>query len=157
MRIIYFDIDSLRPDHLGCYGYGRRTSPNIDRVAEEGACFDHCYASDMPCLPSRTSLFSGQFGIHHGCVSHTGTRAEPFSEGAGRAFRSDWGHTVRMRQLRDAGIRTATFTSFAERHAAWHWLRLSAAQGHEPAQAMLRRMVIGQSPAGDVLGAAPEE
>ena len=35
MRIIYFDIDTLRPDHLGCYGYHRNTSPNIDKVAEK--------------------------------------------------------------------------------------------------------------------------
>src|SRR3954447_12179605 len=33
MRILYIDIDSQRPDHLGCYGYHRNTSPNIDRVA----------------------------------------------------------------------------------------------------------------------------
>ena len=29
-RILYIDCDSLRPDHLGCYGYDRETSPNID-------------------------------------------------------------------------------------------------------------------------------
>ena len=33
MRIIYFDIDCLRPDHLGCYGYDRSTSPTIGRTA----------------------------------------------------------------------------------------------------------------------------
>lgn len=31
MRIIFFDIDCLRPDHLGCYGYRRPTSPQIGR------------------------------------------------------------------------------------------------------------------------------
>lgn len=30
MRVLYIDIDSLRPDHLGCYGYSRNTGPNID-------------------------------------------------------------------------------------------------------------------------------
>jgi len=34
MRIIYFDIDTLRADHLGCYGYQHNTSPNIDKISE---------------------------------------------------------------------------------------------------------------------------
>lgn len=40
MRVIYFDIDSLRPDHLGCYGYDRPTSPAIDTIAQEGMRFN---------------------------------------------------------------------------------------------------------------------
>jgi len=34
MRILYLAIDPLRADHLDCYGYTRRTSPNIDRIAQ---------------------------------------------------------------------------------------------------------------------------
>jgi hypothetical protein len=34
MRVLYIDIDSLRADHLGCYGYPRNTIPNIDRLAD---------------------------------------------------------------------------------------------------------------------------
>lgn len=60
------DIDTLRPDHLGCYGYHRRTSPNIDALAAEGVRFENVYASDVPCLPSRTALSTGRFGIHTG-------------------------------------------------------------------------------------------
>lgn len=52
MRILYVDCDTLRPDHLGCYGYPRNTSPNIDSVATDAVCFDECYCSDAPCLPS---------------------------------------------------------------------------------------------------------
>ena len=51
MRIIYFDIDSLRPDHLGCYGYDRPTSPTIDRIADEGMRFNHYYCASSPCVP----------------------------------------------------------------------------------------------------------
>jgi len=63
MRILYIDIDTLRPDHLSCYGYLRQTSPNIDAAAAAGVRFTNFYATDTPCLPSRTALFTGRFGI----------------------------------------------------------------------------------------------
>ena len=63
MRIVYFDIDCLRPDHLGCYGYCRDTSPVIDGIAEEGVRFTRCYATDAPCLPSRAALRSSPWSV----------------------------------------------------------------------------------------------
>ncbi|MEX2382036.1 MAG: sulfatase-like hydrolase/transferase, partial [Opitutales bacterium] len=77
MRILYFDLDALRPDHLGCYGYSRNTSPNIDRIAAEGLRMTGVHCSDAPCLPSRTALYTGRFGIHTGVVSHGCTAADP--------------------------------------------------------------------------------
>src|SRR5215213_5784238 len=121
MRILYIDIDSLRPDHLGCYGYHRRTSPNIDRVAAEGIRFENYYVTDAPCLPSRTALWSGRFGIHNGVINHGGTAADPFVEGPKRKFSSTLGRTSWMRCLRNVGHKTATISSFGERHSAWHW------------------------------------
>ena len=81
MRLLYIDIDTLRADHLGCYGYPRDTTPNIDRLAARGLRFERCYASDVPCLPSRTALFSGRFGTRNGVVGHGGTAADPFIDG----------------------------------------------------------------------------
>ncbi|MBO0746021.1 MAG: sulfatase, partial [Candidatus Dormibacteraeota bacterium] len=121
MRALYIDIDSLRPDHLGCYGYQRDTSPNIDRLASEGVRFTEMWVSDVPCLPSRTALWSGRFGFHTGVVNHGGTAAQPFVEGPTRANRDLFGRTGWMRLLRDRGLRTATVSSFGERHSAWHW------------------------------------
>ncbi len=121
MRILYIDIDSLRPDHLGCYGYHRHTSPNIDRIARQGVIFDNVYTSDAPCLPSRTALWSGRFGIHNGIINHGGAAAELFSEGSRRGFASDYARTNWMRLFRQAGYRTATVSPFGERHSAWHW------------------------------------
>ena len=60
MRILYIDIDTLSTDHLGCYGYHRDTSPNIDELARQGVRFDNCYAGDAPCLPFRTALRSAR-------------------------------------------------------------------------------------------------
>ncbi|CAM3900456.1 MULTISPECIES: sulfatase-like hydrolase/transferase [Paenibacillus] len=72
MRVLLLDLDSMRPDHLGCYGYARNTSPHIDRIAAEGIKFDNYYTSDAPCFPSRTALMTGRFGIHNGVVGHGG-------------------------------------------------------------------------------------
>jgi arylsulfatase A-like enzyme len=121
MRILYVDIDSLRPDHLGCYGYHRNTSPVIDAIAAEGIRFDQCYVSDAPCLPSRTALWSGRHGFRTGVVGHGGTAAQPFVEGPRRAFNDTFSRTGWMSVLREAGYRTATVSSFGQRHSAWHW------------------------------------
>ncbi len=121
MRILYIDVDSLRPDHLGCYGYHRNTSPNIDALAQRGVRFDHLYVSDAPCLPSRTALWSGRFGFKTGVVDHGGTGSQPFIEGASRSHRDLFGYTGWMAALRAAGLTTTTISSFGERHAAWHW------------------------------------
>ncbi len=122
MRVLYLDIDTLRADHLGCYGYHRPTSPNIDALAARGVRFDGCYASDVPCLPSRSALVSGRFGIHNGVVGHGGTAADPFVDGSDRGFFSLLGKTSFPTQLRKSGLYTATLSSFAERHSAYHWL-----------------------------------
>lgn len=121
MRVLYIDIDSLRPDHLGCYGYHRETSPNIDEVANESIRFDQVYITDAPCLPSRTALFSGRFGFRTGVVGHGGVTAQPFIEGADRGFRDEFGKSSWMMLLRQLGMKTITISSFGERHAAWHW------------------------------------
>lgn len=83
MRIHYIDIDSCRPDHLGCYGYHRNTSPHIDAIARESVRFTNYYCSDAPCLPSRTALNTRMHGIHSGVVGHGGTAADPFIKGPG--------------------------------------------------------------------------
>lgn len=122
MRVLYIDVDTLRADHLGCYGYHRRTSPNIDRLARDGVRFTQCYASDVPCLPSRTALCTGMFGTRTGVVGHGGSAAELLHEGSARGFSSQLGRTSFAARLRRAGLRTVTLSSFAERHSAFHWL-----------------------------------
>ena len=121
MRILYIDIDTLRPDHLGCYGYHRRTSPNIDALAADAAVFDNVHASDVPCLPSRTALLTGRFGIHNGVVNHGGTDADPVIDGANRQFWSSLQISSFPTQLKGAGLKTVSVSSFAQRHSAFHW------------------------------------
>ena len=122
MRIIHFDIDTLRADHLGCYGYERPTSPVMDAVAADGVRFDNVYTSDLPCLPSRTALSSGRFGIHNGVAGHGGTAASPFPEGSDRGFRSRDAAETWWSRMQDVGIWTASISTFPERHSAYHFL-----------------------------------
>lgn len=121
MRILYIDIDSLRPDHLGCYGYPRNTSPAIDQIARDGVLFRRAYASDAPCLPSRTALYSGRFGIQTGVVGHGGTAAQPKVEGPSRDFRDTFDNQGLAHQLQSLGLHTAMISPFGQRHAAWHF------------------------------------
>lgn len=118
MRILYIDLDALRPDHLGCYGYHRNTSPTIDALAAEGTRFTNYYTSDAPCLPSRTALYTGMFGIHSGVVGHGGTAADLFVEGPGRSFRDRVENECLPRKLQWAGYHTAMISPFGQRHAA---------------------------------------
>jgi arylsulfatase A-like enzyme len=113
MRILYLDLDTLRPDHLGCYGYHRNTSPNIDRIAADGIRFDEYYCSDAPCLPSRTAMMTGQFGIHNGIVGHGGTAADVRIEGRNRGFRSQLGGQSFPMLLRKKGLKTVSISPFA--------------------------------------------
>lgn len=122
MRILYIDVDSLRPDHLGCYGYRRDTSPAIDELADDGRRFTGCYASDVPCLPSRTAYFTGRFGVHTGVVNHAGINADVRHRGSVRGVSTDGRFRTFPRALRDAGHRTAFVSPFPERHGAWHAL-----------------------------------
>jgi len=118
MRVILFDLDCCRPDHLSAYGYRRETSPTLARLGSEGVRFTECFASNTPCLPSRAALFSGRFGVGNGIETHCG---------AGRVFRypggDSHGHRADMpmlaRHLRVHGYRTVSFSSFADRHNAW--------------------------------------
>ena len=77
MNVILIVLDTLRRDHLGCYGYSRNTSANIDALAQQGTLFTRCYATDVPTIPSFTALLSGQAGIKTGRVSFNPTEIPP--------------------------------------------------------------------------------
>jgi len=119
MRVLFLDLDTLRPDHLGCYGYARQTSPNIDAIARDGVRFENYHCSDAPCLPSRAALMSGRFGIHTGVVGHGGTGADMRLTGPSRWFRDTMASDALPNIFRRNGMRTVSISPFAERHSAW--------------------------------------
>jgi arylsulfatase A-like enzyme len=65
-NIILISLDTLRADHLGCYGYERETSPAIDTLAEDSALFLNTYSSSPWTLPSHVSLLTSLNPMRHG-------------------------------------------------------------------------------------------
>ena len=65
MNIIMIMIDSLRWDHLGCYGNDWIETPNIDRFAQDAVIFENAYPEGLFTLPVRTSLFTGNFTLNN--------------------------------------------------------------------------------------------
>ncbi len=63
---VLISIDTLRPDHLGCYGYERRTSPHIDRLAESGIVFEDAMSASCWTLPSHATMLTGLYPSFHG-------------------------------------------------------------------------------------------
>jgi arylsulfatase A-like enzyme len=65
-NVLVITIDTLRADHLSCYGYPRPTSPDIDRLAAEGALFSSVTAQRGQTWPSLTSIMTGKYPLVHG-------------------------------------------------------------------------------------------
>ena len=68
--VILVTVDTLRADHIGCYGYPGILTPNLDRLAAEGARFAFCIANQPLTGPSHASILSGQRSATHGVVAN---------------------------------------------------------------------------------------
>ena len=65
-NILMLCTDQQRFDSLGCTGAVGAHTPNIDRLAANGALFSNCYVQNPICSPSRASLFTGMYTRNHG-------------------------------------------------------------------------------------------
>jgi len=64
-NLLLISVDTLRADRLGCYGYDRPTSPNIDRLAAEGVLFENAFSSSPKTTPSHMSILTGLYPRTH--------------------------------------------------------------------------------------------
>ena len=65
-NVVLIVLDSVRRDHLSCYGYERDTTPHIDRIASQGVRFTRATAASCWTIPSHASLFTGLYPSEHG-------------------------------------------------------------------------------------------
>ena len=103
-QVIIFDIDTLRADHLGCYGYDRPTSPHIDRLASEGVLFEWAFAQGPNTPPSQTSILTSLYPSRHGRLSALDVLAEEI--------------TTFAEVMADGGFTTAAFVDGGNMAAA---------------------------------------
>ena len=66
MNLIVISLDTLRADHLGCYGYGRNTSPALDDLAARSILFENVYSQADMTAPSHGTIFTGRYPSAHG-------------------------------------------------------------------------------------------
>lgn len=71
-NVMLITIDTLRADHVGCYGYPHDTTPNIDSWAEKGAIFTNATSTVPLTLPSHSSIMTGQYPFAHGVRDNGG-------------------------------------------------------------------------------------
>lgn len=123
MNILYLDIDTLSPRHMSCYGYNRETTPNLDKLVKENetAVFENMYTTDAPCLPSRSALITGQFGIRNGAVNHGGKYSDLRNDLDSRDFVRPLENNGLFSVIKRAGMRTVSISSFSARHSSWHF------------------------------------
>jgi choline-sulfatase len=98
-NVLLITVDTLRADHLSSYGYHLKTSPYIDKLAQEGARFDRVYTAIPLTGPAHLSLFTSRYPQEHGARRNGVAMA---SEGAPIAF---------PQLLRATGYRNAAFIS----------------------------------------------
>ena len=73
-NVVLISVDTLRPDHLGCYGYPSIQTPNIDQLARDGVRFTQAYTPVPITLPAHTALMTGQFPPATGVHDFSGNR-----------------------------------------------------------------------------------
>jgi N-acetylglucosamine-6-sulfatase len=70
-NIVFVLVDDLRWDALGCMGHPFVKTPNVDRIAKEGALFQNFFVSIPLCSPSRGSFLTGTYPHTHGVIDNT--------------------------------------------------------------------------------------
>ena len=75
--MVFITIDTLRADHLGCYGYRQIRTPNIDTLAAHSVRFERAYTPVPVTLPAHTAIFTGTYPTLSGMHDFSGNKLNP--------------------------------------------------------------------------------
>src|SRR6266446_1035852 len=76
-NVVLITIDTLRADHVGCYGYKQIKTPNIDSVAADGVRFERAFTPVPVTLPSHTAILTGTYPMLSGVHDFSGNKLSP--------------------------------------------------------------------------------
>src|SRR5438309_4901602 len=76
-NVAIITIDTLRADHVGCYGYKQIRTPNIDALAGESYRFERAYTPVPVTLPAHTAIFTGTYPMLSGMHDFSGNKLSP--------------------------------------------------------------------------------
>ena len=102
-NVILILADDLGAKEVGCYGNKQHRTPNLDRMAAEGARFETFYAMPL-CTPTRVALMTGQYGFHNGFL---GMQNPAFKPPKDSPFASISNHFTIGDLMKSAGYATA--------------------------------------------------
>lgn len=74
VNVVLITIDTLRADHVGCYGYQQIKTPNIDSLAADGARFAHAFTPVPVTLPSHSAMLTGTYPMLSGMHDFSGNK-----------------------------------------------------------------------------------
>lgn len=111
-NIVLITLDTLRADHLGCYGYPVDTSPQLDAMAREGVLFSNAVSCSSTTAPSHASIFTALYPVQHRVLKNGHMLDNVF--------------TTLAEKMRDAGYRTVGVASTHQ-----HFWKSNMQQGFE--------------------------
>ena len=76
-NVLLITIDTLRADHLGCYGYKEIKTPNIDSLAADSIRFEKAFTPVPITLPAHTALLTGTYPMYNGLHDFSGNKLNP--------------------------------------------------------------------------------
>lgn len=100
LNVVLITIDTLRADHVGCYGYKQIKTPNIDGLANDGARFERAFAVVPVTLPSHSSMLTGTYPMLSGMHDFGANKLSPLQ-------------TTMASVLKQAGYRTGAVVAAA--------------------------------------------
>ncbi len=93
-NVMLISVDTLRADHLSCYGYRKNLTPHFDEWARQGVLFEQAY-SDVPLtLPAHSTMLTGTFPFTHGVRENVGFVLQPDRTTLAEVFEANGYHTA---------------------------------------------------------------